>query len=172
MILQSSHNMCSFPLPSQQRVFLWRVFVLLLHWACPVRQTRPDRRIPGCLPPRPGPRQTQDMEEPMETLLPQTQEGRVRDRRCSLTVLHTLNEADTEGFTAEACRSSYQRIFITLTVSYQGQYHVKADSHPNRIKHQGLQLIPWKTSKSNKYLKRENKLHFCDVFAKQMHRFL
>lgn len=70
---------CAFvPIPSQQRVFLWRVLVLLFHWACPLRQTRPVRRIPGGLPAGSGPGQAQDLEEPLETLLPQAQEGWVR----------------------------------------------------------------------------------------------
>lgn len=63
---------------SQQRVFLWRVLVLLFHWACSLWQTRSDRGVPGCLPAGSGPGQAQDMEEPLETLLPQAQEGRVR----------------------------------------------------------------------------------------------
>ena len=70
-------------IPSQQRVFLRRVFVLLLHRARSVREAGPDRGIPGGLPPGPGPRQAQDLEEPVETLLPQTQEGRVRDPSCA-----------------------------------------------------------------------------------------
>lgn len=77
---------CSFLVPSQQRVFLRRVFILLLHWTRSVWQTRPDWRVPGRLPPRPGPRQAQDVEESVETLLPQTQEGRVRDRPSDQTV--------------------------------------------------------------------------------------
>lgn len=62
---------------SQQRVLLRRVLVLLLHRTRSVRQTGPDRGIPGRLPPRPGPGQAQDLEEPVETLLSQAQEGRV-----------------------------------------------------------------------------------------------
>lgn len=99
-------------------MFLWGVLILLLHWARPVWKTRPDRRIPGRLPPRPGTCQTQDVEEPVETLLPQTQEGRVRDSHCS--------QADTlRGFSVKACRSRCQRTFITLTVLsvIREQYH-------------------------------------------------
>lgn len=75
---------CAFvPIPSQQRVFLWRVLILLFHWARPLRQTRPVRGIPGGLPAGSGPGQAQDLEEPLETLLPQAQEGRVRHHPAS-----------------------------------------------------------------------------------------
>lgn len=113
-----SYNMCFFfSLPSQQCVFLWGVLILLLHWACPLWKTRPDRRIPGRLPPRPGTRQTQDVEEPVETLLPQTQEGRVRDSCCS--------QADTlRGFSKVLQVQVSEDIYHTdCTVSNQGQYH-------------------------------------------------
>lgn len=74
----SSQSLCaSIPIPSQQRVFLWRVLVLLFHWARPLRQTRPVRGITGGLPAGSGTGQAQDLEEPLETLLPQAQEGRV-----------------------------------------------------------------------------------------------
>ena len=73
------HPQCAFvAIRSQQRVFLWRVLVLLFHWACSLRQTRPVRGLPGGLPAGSGPGQAQDLEEPLETLLPQAQEGRVR----------------------------------------------------------------------------------------------
>lgn len=69
---------------SQQHLLLRGVLVLLLHGARPVREARPDRGLAGRLPARPVPGQEEDLAEPLATLIPQAQEGRVRWGRAGL----------------------------------------------------------------------------------------
>lgn len=54
------------------------MFVLLLHWARSVWKAWPDRGLTGRFPAWPRPGQAQNLEEPMEALLPQAQESWVR----------------------------------------------------------------------------------------------
>lgn len=63
---------------SQQHLLLWGVLVLLLYGTRPVREAGPDRGLAGRLPARPVPGQEEDLAEPLATLIPQAQEGRVR----------------------------------------------------------------------------------------------
>lgn len=111
------------PIPSQQRVFLWRVLVLLFHWARPLRQTRPVRGIPGGLPARSGPGQAQDLEEPLETLLPQAQEGRVR-RRAATSDLAFCNDCGFKCVRADRHWSGSGGRWIQTTARRSNRLHL------------------------------------------------
>lgn len=82
---------------SQQRLLLRGVFVLLLHRARPVREAGPDRGLAGRLPARPGPGQKEDLAEPLATLVPQAQEGRVRWGRAGPGTLESCLPGVSEG---------------------------------------------------------------------------
>lgn len=115
------------------------MLLLLLYWACSVWEAGPDRGFSGCLPARPGPGQTQDLEEPLETILPQTQESRVRNQcicRKHNIIKYKIHLFKRKAFTLrvwQALRSTGEKTSYCSSKKIQVERRVQGKWEPNRF---------------------------------------